>query len=139
AELVLGVVRQLVSSGAVDHGWLGVSGGRGDAATSAPTLTATTTSSPASPVAPSPTPDGALVSSVDSSSPAAIGGLLPGDVIVGIDGHQVHSTAELRTRLYPDPPGTALDVTYQRTGSTLTTSIVLGDVPADAPGDASSS
>jgi S1-C subfamily serine protease len=139
AELVLGVVRQLVSSGAVDHGWLGVSGGRGDAATSAPTLTATTTSSPASPVAPSPTPDGALVSSVDSSSPAAIGGLLPGDVIVGIDGHQVHSTAELRTRLYPDPPGTALDVTYQRTGSTLTTSIVLGEVPADAPGDASSS
>src|SRR5664280_331869 len=61
-----------------------------------------------------------------------------GDVIVAIDGYQVHSTAELRTRLYPDPPGTALDVTFQRAGSTLTTSVVLGDNDTDAPGDGSS-
>ena len=138
AELVLGVARQLVSSGVVDPGWLGVAGSDDDAVTSAPTLTATTTSSPASPVAPSADPAGALVSSVDSGSPAAIGGLLPGDVIVAIDGYQVHSTAELRTRLYPDPPGTALDVTFQRAGTTLATSVVLGDNGTDAPGVGSS-
>src|ERR1019366_5282342 len=39
AELVLGVARQLVSSGVVDPGWLGVAGSDDDAVTSAPTLT----------------------------------------------------------------------------------------------------
>ncbi len=145
AEVVLGVARQLVSSGTVDHGWLGVAGS--DSTTSpvvatvtpalgSPGASSTTSSLPAT--RPS-AAEGAHISAIRSGSPAAAGGLEPGDVVVGIDGYQVHSIAELRTRLYPDPPGTALDVTYQRAGTTLTSSVVLGSVGTDAPGDESSS
>lgn len=122
-ELVLGVVRQLVSSGTVDHGWSGLGGSEVGSSATVSTLAAT---------APSPSQDGAQLGAIDGDSPAAAAGLMQGDVVIGIDGHRVHSMAELRTRLYSDPPGTALQVTFERAGSTLTTSLQLGNVDADA-------
>ena len=53
-------------------------------------------------------------------------------------GDQVHSTAKLRSRLYPDPPGSSLSVTFERRGTTVTTSVVLADLDTAAPGDGTS-
>jgi S1-C subfamily serine protease len=126
-ELVAGVVRQLVSSGVVDHGWFGVGTIDGYPPSTASTVAATT--SPAA---------GASVTSVDADSPASAAGIEPGDLIIGLDGHRVVSAADLATRLYADPPGTALAVTVERAGGTFTTAVVLTDAGADAPGGGTS-
>jgi S1-C subfamily serine protease len=62
----------------------------------------------------------------------------PGDIITDVDGHQVQSAAELRSRIYADPPGTDLAVTFERGGTTMTTSVILAEPDYDAPGASSS-
>ena len=128
AQLVLGVTRQLVSSGAVIHGWLGVDTSKAGATT---TLTSTVNTA-------APTATGAEVISVNAAGPAAAGGLQPSDIITGIDGDRVQSSAELQTRLYPDPPGTSLVVEFTRGGTPLSTTVTLASSDADAQGSQSS-
>lgn len=133
AELVLGVAQQLVASGTVVHGWLGVhtSDARPTATTTANTLAAPVT---AGAVAPSVPDAGARLDSIDTDSPAAFGDLAAGDVITAIGGSRVRSSAELETRLYPDRPGTTLQVAFTRAGVPMTTVVVLADPDPDAPG-----
>jgi putative serine protease PepD len=131
AELVIGVVRQIVSTGSVDQGWLGIQTSNASSPTSTPSTGTVVTSVSSS------TP-GAVLDAIDSGSPAAAAGLAPGDVITGIDGDQVHSVAELRARIYPDPPGTDVAITFDRAGSTQTASVVLADPNGDEPGGDSS-
>jgi S1-C subfamily serine protease len=102
AELVAGVTRQLVAGGSVDRGWLGVDASDATQA-----------------------PGGAVLQTVDPSGAAARGGLAVGDTIVAVDGGAVHSVAELRTRLYAEPPGTTVPVTYLRNGVAGTTTVEL--------------
>jgi putative serine protease PepD len=128
SELVLGVALQLVESGTVDHGWMGVEAS--DA--TGPAI------SKGAVVASASRGDGAQVVAVEGGSPALVAGLEPGDVITAINGYQVHSAAELRSRLYPDPPGTDLAVTYEHDGTSNDISVVLGDNDGDAPEDGSS-
>ena len=123
-QLVLDVARQLVTSGTVEHGWLGV-----DMATASPPKGTLVTSS---------TGDGALVTYVEAASPAASAGLTAGDLIVAIDGDAVHSTAELRSMLYAEPPGSWVSITFEDGGTTQTASAVLGDPTAADTGDDSS-
>jgi S1-C subfamily serine protease len=125
AEVVLGVAQQLVASGAMDHGWLGVEASDAkapDPAAGTVTTVATVTT------------DGARLDSVDAGSPAAAVGLQVVDVITGIDGNPVHSNSELATRLYPDTPGREVILTYMRDGTTLTSSVVLADPVSDVQG-----
>ena len=89
-------------------------------------------------VASASTSDGAQVVDVETGSPALFAGLEPGDVITAIDGDQVHSAAELRSRLYADPPGTDLAVTFEHDGASDEVSVVLADNDGDAPEDGSS-
>jgi S1-C subfamily serine protease len=131
AEVVLGVVRQLVATGTVEHGWFGIEGDDPHA------TTATTSALTATTVLPSSTGEGAPIGTVADDSPAAVGGLEPGDVVVALDGNEVHSMAELRAWLYADPPGTALNVTFERGGEVGNTTVVLGD-ESDASGDGAS-
>ncbi len=118
STLVSGVARQLVASGAVGHGWLGVDGS--DLAT------------PASSASSAP-PLGVRVDAVDPGGAAANAGMQPGDVIVAVDGRAVHSMAELRALLYPDPPGTPLEVTVERGSASFATAAVLGSTGPAAP------
>jgi S1-C subfamily serine protease len=127
SELVVGVAQQLVASGRVEHGWLGL-----DTSDAQPATPVTTGSSALA----SHTTGGALLDSIDGGSPAG-GQLAPGDVITGVDGEQVRSNAELQTRLYADPPGTTLNLTVLRAGRTMTASVVLASSDADADADAS--
>ena len=119
AELVLGVTRQLVAAGSVERGWLGIEASDIVGATGA-TVTGDTLS------------DGATLDAVDAQGAAAQAGLQIGDVIVGIDGGAVHSTAELRTRLYADLPGTTVMVAVERSGTLGTTTAVLTSYPGNA-------
>jgi S1-C subfamily serine protease len=129
ADLVLGVTRQIVSSGTVEPGWLGVETTDADPTTLTPSGTVVTSASAT---------DGARLVAVDDDSPAAYAGLDPGDIITGVDGHQVHSTAELRSRIYADPAGTDLAITFERGGATMTTWVVLAEPDGDDPGGGSS-
>ncbi len=129
AELVIGVARQLVVSGTVEHGWLGVQSSNAAPTTTTPDGAVVTASSAT---------DGARLDSVDSYSPAADAGLVPGDIITAVDGSRVHSAAELQSMLYAEPPGSSLTFTIQRGLAILTTSVVLADPDTDAPGDDSS-
>ncbi len=133
AELVLGVTQQLVTSGGVDHGWLGI--GTSDAGTTDPTAvhTATTAALATTPG------DGARLDTVDQTSPAAAVGLQAGDVITGIDGYPVQSKAELETRLYADSPGTTVYLAWVRGETPMTAPVVLADPDTDVPGTGSSS
>lgn len=105
ADLVRDVAAQIVSHGSVDHGVVGLG------VTDAPALNGGGT--------------GALVESVTTGGAAAQAGLRVGDMVVGVDGNAVRSVAELTTRLYAEPPGSALRFTLVRNGTTLHTMVVL--------------
>ncbi|HVC25236.1 MAG TPA: PDZ domain-containing protein [Acidimicrobiales bacterium] len=104
AWIASGVVRQLLSNGTVDHGWLGIDGA--------------TASAPVS---------GVRVTLVTPSSAAWIAGVRPGDVIVSVAGHRVTSMAELQGRLYFEPAGARVPVRIDRGGRTFVVDPVLGD------------
>jgi len=120
AELVWGVAEQLVANSTVQAGSIGI--------------TSTNAVLPGA----SPAPVGAMVDSVDPGGPAATGGIEPGDVITGVDGYRVRSAAELKTRIYVDPPGTDVTVSVVQGGTSETRSLVVGRPDPDAPGAISS-
>jgi len=111
ADLVRGVVSQIISRGSVDHGSLEA------AVVDGADPTASTPNAPGS---------GAVVQSVASEGAAARAGLVQGDRIVAVAGHVVRSVAELATHLYADPPGAELVVTAVRDGTKMRTTVVLG-------------
>ena len=59
-------------------------------------------------------PRGALVSSVESKSPAAAAGIEPGDVVLAVDGHQIDHFGELSSRISDMRPGTEATLTLWR-------------------------
>jgi putative serine protease PepD len=124
AGLVRGVALQLVASGAVIHGSLGVNTSDADPSTT----TSTSVSAAPAPAA------GARLDSVDIDSPAALKGMQPGDIITAIDDYPVRSSAELTTRLYPDQPGTPVLVTLNRGGTPIIMKVTLAAADPDAQG-----
>ncbi len=124
AGLVLGVAQQLVSSGSVIHGWLGV-----DTSDTDPTTPTSTYVGAASTPA-----TGARLDSVNPGGPAALNAMQPGDIITAIDDYPVRSSAELTTRLYPDRPGTPVQVTLNRGGAPMTMTVTLAAADPDAQG-----
>src|SRR5579883_390802 len=60
------------------------------------------------------TPHGALVSSVESKSPAAAAGIRPGDVVVAVDGHAIDHFGELSSRISDMRPGSQATLTLWR-------------------------
>jgi putative serine protease PepD len=87
-QLVLGVAGDIRAGTNASHGWLGVTG----------------TDQPGG--------AGATVIEVDPASPAS-GHLARGEVIAEVDGHPVHTMAELRARLYVLRPGTSVALTVE--------------------------
>lgn len=99
-----GVANRIVAEHRVVHGWLDVEG----------------TSDPEG---------GAVVVSVPSSGPAAKAGLEAGDVVFAISTSSgsvgIDSMADLRARLYLEPPGAHVELDVLRDGQTLTMMPVL--------------
>ncbi|ABO55722.1 DegQ family serine endoprotease [Burkholderia vietnamiensis] len=73
-----------------------------------------------------PKPDGALVSSVDPSGPAAKAGLQPGDVILAVNGSPVADSTSLPAQIASLKPGSQADLQIWRDKSKKSISVTLG-------------
>jgi serine protease Do len=123
------VVPQLAAHGRVERGWLGV-----------------TIQSLTSELARSfgvPQTDGALVSSVFDSSPAARIGVRPGDIVVEFDGRKIGRTTDLSRIVAATPIGKTVALKVLRDGQLLTLSPTIARMEeretevASATGDTS--
>ena len=74
-----------------------------------------------------PRPAGALVSSVEGGGPAALGGILQGDVIVRFNGRSVESSADLPRIVAAARPGSKVEVDIYRDGAPRSLSLTLGE------------
>ena len=72
---------------------------------------------------------GLLVSQVAAGSPAEIGGVLVGDVIVAFDGETVQEPEELVIRLRGDRLGKAVPLTVGRGGKVQDVTVTVGERP----------
>ena len=96
------VAEELVATGRVVRGWLGIDGA---------------------------SQDGAVVHKVKAGSPAATAGLAPGDVITAIDGAEVASMSALVARLRALKPGDGVRLSVRRASATVELPATLGDKP----------
>jgi serine protease Do len=74
-----------------------------------------------------PRPAGALVSSVEAGGPAALGGIVQGDVIVRFNERSIESSADLPRIVAAARPGSKVEVTIYRDGAPRALSVTLGE------------
>ena len=129
SSTVASIVPQIVSSGSVEHAYLGVA-------------VATLSQSVADELG---VPAGAMVTEVRQGTPAADSGLRAaagsamvdgqsfptgGDVITAVDDTAVTSGAELQTAIDAKRPGDTVTITYTRDGASKTIEVSLGTRPS---------
>lgn len=117
SNLVQKVAPQLLKSGGVVRGWLGVT---------------------IQPVGPKEAKalglqraQGALISQVQPGSPAERAGLAPGDVILSIDGKRVEDSRDVQFRIAAIAPGTKVKLGIFRDGRELEMVATLAEMPDD--------
>lgn len=108
------VLNQLVTTGKVRRGWLGVSV-RNISEKEAQAWGLKDTK-------------GAFVHDVVGSGPAAIGGIRPGDVILELNGGTVISKQVLPNLIAHHTPGSSVELTILRAGKKETIEVILGDL-----------
>ncbi len=113
------VLPQLLATGRVTRGWLGV---RIQPLTEelAPAFGATEG-------------EGVLVADVMSGSPAESGGLQSGDVIVEFEGRKTSEVPDLQRVVADTEPGKTARLTVLRDGKRQTLAVKIGEMPADEP------
>jgi len=111
------IVDQLVSSGRVTRGWLGVQVQPVDREIAASIGLRDA--------------KGAIVGSVTPGSPAATAGLQQGDVILTFNGAVITDSRDLTQRVGESPIGRDARVEYQREGQRRTANVRLGERPSD--------
>jgi Do/DeqQ family serine protease len=122
SNLCRDVMNQLIATGTVKHGSLGVQ-----------TQDLTDEIARALGVQPG---QGAVVTRVQAGSPAATAGLQAGDVIVRVDGHPVHSAADLHNDEGLAPVGSSLALELLREGKTVDATVrLVAESTASANGD----
>jgi putative serine protease PepD len=72
----------------------------------------------------------ARVAQVRPGTPAARAGIRAGDVIVGIDGHRIGSSDELRSAIDARSPGDTVSITLRRSGKERTVHVTLASRPS---------
>jgi putative serine protease PepD len=103
SNTVKSIASQLISSGKVEHAYLGVS------------IDATAST--------------ARIAAIKPSTPAAGAGLKAGDVVVEVDGKTISSGDDLTRVIDAHKPGDKISVTYKRSGSEHTVSLTLATRP----------
>ncbi|MFA6133794.1 MAG: Do family serine endopeptidase [Phycisphaerae bacterium] len=78
-----------------------------------------------------PSTDGALVTQVTDSSPAAKAGIKSEDVIVSVDGHAVANSNELRNEVAAIDPGKTIKVDLYRDGKKQTVDVTIAALPKE--------
>lgn len=76
-------------------------------------------------------PSGALVSGCEPGGPADRAGILPGDVVLELDGVQVVNAADLRQKAAQQNPGRMVQLKIWREGSFYALSLLVGERPPD--------
>ena len=72
-------------------------------------------------------PTGALVANIESSSPAEKAGLLPGDVVLGVNGQKVDSSADLPRIIGDQKPGSVVRLSIWRDRKARELNVTLGE------------
>ena len=114
SEIASRVVAELRNKGRIDRGWLGVAvedtpAGAGQAA-------------------------GIKIAGVDRGGPAARGGLLPGDIVVAVNGEHLDSARGLIRTIAALPPGTTVRLTVLRQGRDVEVPVTVGRRPSTSSG-----
>jgi S1-C subfamily serine protease len=109
------VVRDLLSKGKIDRGFIGIQ---------THTATAEEAKAENSPVA-----SGTVVDGVQPGTPAEKAGLRAGDVIVKVANHDVHNTGDLQQALIDEPPGTKVTITFYRGSDQKSLDVTLTSRP----------
>lgn len=76
---------------------------------------------------------GVVIVDIAPDSAADNAGLQAGDIIVAIDGYDVHYLAQLFDRLFSYYPGDTITITYFREGVSSQVSVILGERPENLP------
>ncbi|MEW6611338.1 MAG: Do family serine endopeptidase [Pseudomonadota bacterium] len=118
-DLAARVMKQLIETGHVTRGWLGVGAQDLD-----PALASSFGLAAGS---------GALVTAILPESPAAQAQLQPGDVIVEIDGKPLRDAKELLNRIADYKPGSKITLTIVRQGNKMQKAIRVGVRPPPPP------
>ena len=116
-EVAMNVEEQIVKTGKVQRGRLGIS-----IQTLNPALAESFGLKTAS---------GALVSSVENGSPAAKAGLEPGDVILALNGKAISSSSELPLLVAEIAPGKSARLTIWRKGGSRELDVTVGAQPGE--------
>ena len=116
SDLVVDVVEQILETGKVDYGYLGIQ-------------TTTITESLEQDYGLSRS-EGVLVVQVESDSPAAEAGVRQGDIIIQIGDRVVDSEVDLFSYLRGQKPGEQVELTIVRDGEERTLTITLGSRPS---------
>jgi S1-C subfamily serine protease len=112
------LVDQIIETGEVNPGYLGISGG--DVPPEAAEAFDVT--------------QGAAIDEVVPGSPADEANLQPGDIVTELDGEEIESFAGLRSRILLHQPGDEVTITYERDGQREQATVTLGELPADVGG-----
>ena len=115
ANMAKGVISQLMETGKVVRGWLGV-------------IIQPITQEIAESIGHEGT-DGALISDISPGSPAEKAGLRRGDVVVEFDGEPIKEFTSLSKLVGMKAPGTSSKITVLRDGKRKDISVVLGNMP----------
>jgi S1-C subfamily serine protease len=105
----------LIEEGVVHHAWLGVDGGN-----LGPAETAGLGLGQASAV---------VITAVSPSSPAEAGGLVPGDIVLAVDGAGLDSMNELVVAIRAHAPGDTARLTVLRDGQPVEITVTLAEKP----------
>lgn len=117
ASVAKGVVAELMKSGSVNRGWLGVQiqPVSKDIADSLGLAEAS----------------GALVVAPQPDSPGGKAGIKQGDVVTAVNGEPVKDPRDLAKRIAAFAPGTTVDVSIWREGKSSSVKVELGQLPND--------
>jgi S1-C subfamily serine protease len=113
---VVPLAEQIIDTGEVNPGFLGVGGG-GEITPEIAEQFGTN--------------EGAVITEVQPNTPAAQAGLQAGDIIVEVDGDAVDSFLQLRSKVLLHQPGDEVTITYFRDGERQQTTATLGEMPSD--------
>lgn len=117
------VVNSILTGADSYHAWLGIEGQSIEPGTDIETQPVST---PVLSTLPAGVTGGVYVQYVYSKSPAEVSGILPGDVIVGINGQPVSDMDDLQSMLYKFRPGTRIDLQILRKGNYINIAVDLG-------------
>ena len=113
SQIVRATAEQLIKTGAVHHGYLGIS--LNDVTPANASFFKLNEAT------------GAIVAQVTPDSPASRAGLKNGDVITELDGHKIVNGSALQVAVSEDTPGTEIKLGVIRNGSPETVNVKVGE------------